>query len=41
MPGAHPAGHSFLSLQFPYEMSIKLCIGDLSSMLGHREIISL
>lgn len=27
---------TFLSLQFPYDMTIKLCIGDLSSMLGHR-----
>lgn len=36
MPGACPAGHSFLRQQFPCEMGIKVCIGDLSSISGQR-----
>lgn len=36
MPGACPAGHSFPRQQFPFEMGIKVCIGDLSSISGHR-----
>lgn len=35
-PGACPAGHSFPRQQFPIEMGIKVCTGDLSSISGLR-----
>lgn len=33
---ACPAGHSFLRQQIPSEMGVKVCIGGLSSISGHR-----